>query len=427
MRKKQIVCFFLGCLLESAFSLAIAQNVGDLPASPEYKGEIRRGPDGKLTVQSPEHEAAVQGVEQREPRVLVVGEGEKVSTISDAARLARDGDVVEIRSGEYRGQPAVWTQNKLTIRGTGKRPVMLADGRNAEGKAIWVIRGGDIRIENIEFRGARVPVGNGAGIRFERGHLTVDRCAFFDNEMGILTANFPELALDVLNSEFGAAPQHAGQLHHLLYVGSIGRFSVQGSRFEQGYLGHLLKSRARENDVRYNFLVDGEGGRASYELEFPNGGLAYVIGNVIEQAAGTDNPVLVSYGAEGPRWQDNALYFAHNTMVNDFHAGTFLKIWNEKFPDGIEAWVINNLTVGDGDLFRPAQGRFEGNMTAQRRDLLVYGGIPSRPNNGSPLRGAVRIPGAARGVDLLPDAEFMFPAGVHPIRRGNAITPGAFQ
>ena len=87
---------------------------------------------------------------------MVVGPGEMVSTVTEAARLARDGDVIEIRSGNYRGQTAIWTQNNLLIRGIGKRPVMIADGQSAEDKAIWVVRGGNVRIENIEFRGARV-------------------------------------------------------------------------------------------------------------------------------------------------------------------------------------------------------------------------------------------------------------------------------
>ena len=135
-------------------------------------------------------------------------------------------------------------------------------------------------------------------------------------------------------------------MHHLLYVGAIGKFVLRGSRFQNGYLGHLVKSRARENHVLYNMLADGNEGRASYELEFPNGGVAYVIGNVIGQSAGTDNPSIISYGAEGQRWPENALYLVHNTLVNDMHAGSFLTVQNEKFPAGIEVWAINNLTVG---------------------------------------------------------------------------------
>lgn len=358
---------------------------------------------------------------------MVVGPGERITTVGEAARLARDGEVIEIRPGTYRGQPAVWTQDRLVIRGSGERPVMLADGRHAEGKGIWVVRGGEVRIENIEFRGARVPAGNGAGIRFERGRLTVHGCRFTDNEMGILTANFSEQTLAVSDSEFGEAPHHAGQLHHLLYVGAIGKFVLRGSRFSGGYLGHLVKSRARESHVLYNMLVDGEAGKASYELEFPNGGLVYVLGNAIGQSTGTDNPAIVAYGAEGQRWPENALYLAHNTLVNDHFAGDFLRLWAEKFPAGIEVWQINNLLVGDGNFFRPAQGRVEGNQSARRADLIEVGGTPLRLNSQSPLRGSVRPPGSVRGIELLPAAEFSYPVGSRPLRVGSMLSPGAFQ
>lgn len=422
-----IQSIFLSLFLLATPLGALAQIPEKLPTSPTYKGEIRRGADGRLMVLDNQEMAKVRADRTSKPATMIVGSQEKITSITEAAKQAQEGEIIEIRPGDYRGQPAVWTQNNLVIRGAEVRPVMIADGKSAEGKAIWVVRGGNVRIENIEFRGARVPDGNGAGIRFERGHLVVNRCAFFDNEMGILTANSSEMILEVSDSEFAATPRHEGQPHHLLYVGAIGRFVLSGSRFEQGYLGHLVKSRARENDVRYNLLVDGSEGRSSYELEFPNGGIAYVVGNGIGQSAATDNPVLVAYGAEGPRWADNALYFAHNTLLNDFHSGTFLKVWTEKFPGSIETWVINNLTVGYGDLNSPAQGRFEGNQTAQRRDLLYLGGIPLRLNTSSPLRGSVRIPGQARGIDLLPAGEFSFPAGSRSIRLSNSLAPGAFQ
>ncbi|MFT3850057.1 MAG: hypothetical protein QM739_15700 [Propionivibrio sp.] len=415
--------FLLALSFLAASSCALAQVQTVLPESSVYKGEVRRSADGKLTTIESSGAAPIVG----KPPSLIVGPQEKITTVTEAARLAKDGEVVEIRSGDYRAQPAVWTQNNLTIRGSGKRPVMLADGKDAEGKAIWVVRGDNVRIENIEFRGARVADFNGAGIRFERGHLVVDRCGFFDNETGILTANQPDMTLAVSDSEFGAAPETGGALHHLLYVGGIARFELTGSRFERGYIGHLVKSRARENHVRYNFLVDGENGSASYELEFPNGGLAYVVGNIIGQSAKTENPAIVSYGAEGPRWPDNALYMAHNTLINDYPAGDFLKIWSEKFPGGVEAWVINNLAIGYGDLNKPAHGRFEGNALAQLRDMQSYGGAPARLGVGSPLRGSARIPGQANGIDLLPDREFVFPAGTRPVSPGSSLAPGALQ
>jgi hypothetical protein len=400
----------------------IAQTPDKLLAQ-DYRGKIRRGADGKLEALP---ESALAGGEVRKA-TMVVGPGEKVATVSEVARLARDGEVIEIRSGSYRGQPAIWTKNNLLIRGVGQRPVMIAEGRSAEDKAIWVVRGGKVRIENVEFRGARVAGGNGAGIRFEKGELAIHACRFADNEMGLLTANSAALALEISDSEFVDAPRHAGDLHHLLYVGAIGRFVLRGSRFHNGNLGHLVKSRARENHVLYNLLADGAGGRASYELEFPNGGIAWVIGNAIGQSAGTDNPVIVAYGAEGPRWSVNALYLVHNTLVNDHHAGTFLAVASDRFPGGVDVWAINNLMVGHGDVNRPAQGRFEGNERLARGVLIEQDGVPTRLPPQSPLRGTVRLPGQIGEVDLAPTAEFAFPVGSRPLKLPAKLAPGAFQ
>lgn len=403
---------------------AFAQIPDKLPPEPAYLGEIRRSPDGQLKTVAADAKLVAAATK---PATMVVGPGEKITTITEAARLAQDGEVIEIRPGDYHGQPAIWAKNEIIIRGAGKRPVMLADGKSAEGKAIWVVRGGKVTIQNIEFRGARVASLNGAGIRFEKGNLTIQSCAFFDNEMGILTANSPELSLEVIDSEFADAPRDEKDPHHLLYVGAIDRFVLRGSRFQNGYYGHLVKSRARENHILYNMLVDGAGGRASYELEFPNGGLAYVIGNAIGQSAGTDNPSIVSYGAEGGRWPDNALVMAHNTLINDKHSGKFLNVFSDKIGTDVEVWLLNNLMVGNGDLNKPAQGRFDGNRLVARGDLIEFGGVPLRLTNMSPLRGAVRPPGQARGVELMPSAEFRFPVGSRPMRPNSMLAPGAFQ
>lgn len=419
-------CYFGWTVLLFLFSATLGAE-DRFPAAPTFKGEIRRAADGSLLV-VPESETAAPGaqVSPREP-TMVVGPQEKITTLTEAARRARDGEIIEIRPGDYYGQPAIWAKNDLVIRASGSRPVMHAAGKSAEEKAIWVVRGKNVLIENIEFRGARVADGNGAGIRFEQGSLTLRRCAFFDNEMGILTANSPDSTLEIEASEFGDAPQHAGSLHHLLYVGQIGKFTITGSRFEQGFLGHLIKSRARESHVRYNRLVDGKGGRASYELEFPNGGLAFVIGNLIGQAATTDNLLMVSYGAEGPRWPENALYLVHNTLVNDLPGGKPMKFWQDRFAERTEVWVINNLIVGQGGFDLPAQGRIEGNHVVARVEMLEDAGVPARLPIRSGLRGAVRLPGSVGGIALQPLAEFNAPVGSRPITLGSRLAPGAFQ
>jgi len=104
--------------------------------------------------------ATVEGFERAAaiPHVLIVGPGKARTRPSMAAADAKDGDVVEIAAGTYAGDAAVWTANNLTIRAVGGRALLNANGASAEGKAIWVIKGANTTVENIEFSEAQVPL-----------------------------------------------------------------------------------------------------------------------------------------------------------------------------------------------------------------------------------------------------------------------------
>jgi hypothetical protein len=360
---------------------------------------------------------------------LVVGPDGVPGSLGDAVRLARDGDTIEVLPGDYRGQTAVLLQKRLTVRGLGKRPVFHADGKVAEGKAIFVVPDGDVTIENIEFRGARAPDANGAGIRFGKGRLTVKGCAFADNEVGILTGNDEAAELVIQDSVFSDAPRVVGGLAHLLYAGRIASLSVSGSRFHRGFEGHMLKSRARENRITANLLVDGPSGGASYEIDLPNGGRAWLIGNVIGQSVATQNRVLVSFGAEGRPWPDNELYMAHNTLVNDgWLPAWFLRVFRDRLPESTEVHAVNNLTVGPGVFAWGASGNFAGNvhvLTASvlnAPDLLAFD-----PTATSGLRARGVDPRQVAGQNLAPKLEFALPIGTRPAPVLSGWTPGAFQ
>ena len=360
--------------------------------------------------------------------IVTVGRSPGVSSIADAARLARDGDVVEIPAGEYQGDVAVWMQKRLTIRGIGKTPVLKAAGRIAEGKAIFVFRDGEFVVENLAFEGARAPDRNGAGIRFERGRLTVRRCRFEDDENGLLTANSPESELVIEDSQFSRAPRDRGPLKHLLYVGRIGRLTLTGSRLHQGFEGHLVKSRARENRIAYNLIYDGQGGRAAYELELPDGGIAYVIGNVIGQSAETTNPVVISYGTEGPAWDRNALYLVNNTLTSDRAFGAwFLRVSTDRLPADTQIVAANNLTVGLGVFALAAPGDFDGNYPALASVLGDPVILDFRLGAHSWLRGLGVTPPVLNGRSLAPIAEFRLPIGTSSLPPNTSWTPGAFQ
>lgn len=354
--------------------------------------------------------------------VIKVGPQREIRYLSVAAKVAKEGDIIEVDAGDYPRDVGVWTQHRLTLRAVGGRVRLLAEGAAAEGKAIWVIRGGAISIEGFDFEGARVKDRNGAGIRLEKGQLKIVDCRFFDNENGILTGGNAASTLEIINSEFGNNGAGDGKTHNL-YVGAIARLTVNGSYFHHAKVGHLLKSRAAINDIRYNRLTDEVGGRASYELEFPNGGVAFVVGNIIQQSSTTDNPHLISYGAENYRWPKNEIHLINNTLIDlRPQGGVFFRVK----PGRVNIQAVNNLLIGKGTLEKAGEGRYQNNINVDFDDFVKANREDFRLASTSRLIGRGVLPEAAGEVELKPRLEYSHPRSTRS-PAGKTFSPGAMQ
>ncbi len=316
------------------------------------------------------------------PQILSVGPGKTYSVPSMAAKAARDGDIIEILAGTYRGDVAVWRANNLVIRGVGGRVVLDAAGKSAGGKAIWVIRGRNTTVQNIAFSGARVPGKNGAGIRLEGAGLVIRDSEFYDNEMGILTSSNPESDVLIERSRFYRNtvdyPRY-GKLGHNIYIGGGRSFTLRFSHVSGAQYGHNVKSRAQSNRIAYNKIIDGHDGFSSYLLDLHGSGKSYVIGNILQQSRITENWAMVSIGAENPRATES-YYIVNNTFVNDRGSGIFV----QRKPVG-ETVVINNLFVGGGTLL-VGSGSLKSNLIVDKQKFgrlrLLFSEDPKRPAAG---------------------------------------------
>jgi hypothetical protein len=362
--------------------------------------------------------------------VIRVGKGGEALAVSIAAGIAKDGDVVEIEAGEYRGDVAVWLQKRLTIRSVGGPVRMIADGKHAEGKAIWVLRNGEFDISGIQFEGVRVPDENGAGIRFERGRLRLSNCRFIDNECGLLTGNDGDSELWVDGCQFSGMFARPPRGHrHNLYVGAIDRCVVSASYFSRAQVGHLLKTRARRSEILYNRITD-EDGCASYELDFPDGGDVVLLGNLIVQEPGTEHARIVAYGAESYRWPVNRFVMAHNTVVSrGSRDATFVRV----FPGPIRGVLRNNVFVGKGRFGGAIDDPDGGNvMLADERSFRSPKDFDFHLRPGSTLMGAAGPPDASLppgfdGLSLVPTHEYVHPMSSRRLASGLKPSPGAFH
>jgi hypothetical protein len=366
------------------------------------------------------------GAAQSASRVVRVGPTRPIRTIAEAARSAADGDTVEIDAGDYRADAAVWLQKSLTLRAAGGSARLHAGGVLAEDKAIWVFRNGSFEVSGIDFVGARADDRNGAGIRIEAGSLVVRDCLFWDSDNGIMTGRYGAAgvtSIEIVGSEFGYIGHGDGQ-SHAVYVEASELFRVTGSYFHHANVGHLIKSRSAVSDIRYNRITDEAGGRASYEIDLPVGGLAIVLGNIVQQSRYSENPTLIAYGREGFKWPLNRLFLINNTLVNEHpHGGAFLRA--AAGSHGV--FSSNNIFVGPGRYHVP--DGFESTHDVVGDAQWFY----------EPMRGDMRLLAKAQGLgwqrppvdriqglDLVPRAEYVHPRSARALASGPRH-PGAVQ
>ncbi|HZK77105.1 MAG TPA: T9SS type A sorting domain-containing protein, partial [Candidatus Kapabacteria bacterium] len=93
-----------------------------------------------------------------------------------------------------------------------------------------------------------------------------------------------------------------------------------------------------------NKIVDGPTGDGSLSIDIPQGGLAFVIGNIIEKGPMTANSTVIGYGEEGFRNPDTDFYFINNTIVTDRNPTTFFEI----AAGTPVALIANNIIAGTG-------------------------------------------------------------------------------
>ena len=272
-----------------------------------------------------------------------VGPGQTYTLPSQVSTLVTDGDTVDIEAGVYPSDVARWQADNLVLRGVGGFAHLESNGLSWGDKSIWVIQGDNTTVEWIEFSECQVPDHNGAGIRLEGLNLTVRNCWFHHNENGILCGEYHPSTVRIEYSEFGHHGYGDGYSHNL-YIGNIDSLIFRFNYSHHADVGHELKSRARVNVIEYNRIGNEADGTASREIDLPNGGQAYLIGNVIQQGLQSENSNIVGFGMEGlnnPGPQE--FYAVNNTIVNEKANGSFFQAPAEVFFKG-----YSNLLAGGG-------------------------------------------------------------------------------
>jgi len=292
-----------------------------------------------------------------------VGPTRTYTVPSAVTSLVNDGDTVQIDTGTYT-DCAVWTKSNLLLQGVGNGYAHCINSVCGY-KGIWVINAGanNITIENIEFSGASISGtegGNGAGLRAQGGGYTIRHCYFHNNQNGILcnpTAGNDSADVLIENSVFAYNGCPTGDpsgcnpgYEHNMYIGSGYRsFTLQYCYSHGAIEGHNVKTRANNNYILYNSIMDLSDGNSSYDIDIAQGGPTIIMGNLIEGGPHKVNNSIICYNEGSTNAPPQNLWLINNTIVNDQAAGYFLFM---PLSTNDTAFLYNNIFAGPGSLFK---------------------------------------------------------------------------
>ena len=281
-------------------------------------------------------------------RVLEVGEGGAYARPSEAVKAAQDGDTIHIAQGEF--FDCISTRlNHLTIIGSG--PDTTLTDRACDDKGIIVLDGDDVTISALTLTRARVPDGNGAGIRAEGGNLTLDHVQLINNQVGLLATMHPGAQLSIAHSYFGDnGACHARSCQGAIAVGdTTSRFELHESIVHATHGGHAITSAAAATVIVRSKIDDGETGSSGYLL-LVQGDLD-MRGAVLEKGPLTSNTDAAVH-AEAPWGRDVKLSLRRNHFTdNSGDHAALLRNWTSS-----DAEMIDNQLDGT-DISETSNGK----------------------------------------------------------------------
>jgi hypothetical protein len=191
----------------------------------------------------------------------------------------------------------------------------IFDGKTCEGKAALVLRGRSATVSGLTFTNMHVREYNGAGIRIEKGDLTVAQSWFRDSDQGILSSKDPASTIVIDKSTFTrlGTCEGAGGCAHSIYIGDFGALRVTRSRFEEGRGGHYVKSRAGQVQIASSSFDDSAGRATNYMIDLPAGASGQISNNWFVQGQDKENySAFIAVAAEGRKHSSAALDIAGN-------------------------------------------------------------------------------------------------------------------
>ncbi len=266
-------------------------------------------------------------------RTLTVGAGQQYQNFYDAIQATSDGDTVLLQPGDY-FECAVIGRSHLTIAGAA--PGVVITDKTCQGKALLVVDGEGLTIRNLALNRARVPDGNGAGIRLEAKDLTVDGVTFDNDTVGILAGSVGG-TVTIENSHFQDGGIGGDQAKFAVMIGQVDKLRIAHCTFV-GVKGGQVTTYADRTELIGNQIGDGTGDDPAVAVLATRGNL------LLEDNVFQIGPNAPRLAAAVAAWDSATATLRRNRLDNKTgqHLALLLD-WTDGSP------VLDGNQVGSGD------------------------------------------------------------------------------
>jgi hypothetical protein len=260
-------------------------------------------------------------------RTLQVGPDADWHTIGDALAHAHDGDTINLAPGEYFDCAQIRVRD-LVLQGAGDTTVIT--DKTCFGKGLLVAQADGLTVRDLVLARARVPDGNGAGIRLEANGLVLERVRFINNQVGVLAGQAGPGAVIIRHCTFNDGGVAGDRPSAALMIADVGSLLVEYSTFSNVKGGQISSSAGRTelvgnrietgvepgagNDVlvgggalfmRDNVLVVGPNLPPRDAAVLVTDGTVDMRGNRLENTTGHSEYLLLDWSHDSPALSDN--------------------------------------------------------------------------------------------------------------------------
>ncbi len=231
------------------------------------------------------------------------------STIQSAVDASSSGDAIIVRPETFIGTNGtfkIYNKDNVTVQVSTPGSYFTIDCssglRDSKG-CIYLDNSANTIIDGAKVINQSDEASAGS-IRVDRaqGNMTVKNCWIKDGYNHGILAGKPSTSgsydISIESCVIDNVGSSGGGQEHGFYIGAWNNLYARYNKITNVHTGHGMKTRAKNNYIEYNQVMDGASGQSTNSVDISCGGIVYAIGNIFQKNNLADSSDMFRVGRD---------------------------------------------------------------------------------------------------------------------------------